>query len=158
MPRTISSQGLASLFAQQTGEAWLLLLTLSHPSLPTPIRVVNNHENIESDGETFVAFTFEITLASEHEDRPPTAALRIDNVDRSIVQAVRQLQGEPVTATISVVMASTPGTIEVGPMSFKLRSATYDALVVQGELLLEDVLNDPSPSDRFTPGNFPGLA
>ncbi len=158
MPRDLSTAALAALFAQETGEALIVLLELSHPTLAEPIRAANNHEPITSNGVDYPAYPFEASLAGEEEDRSPTARIRIDNVDRSIVRAVREIVGEPLTARLSIVLASTPDQVEVGPLNFKIRQVDYDAQVVEGELLLEDVLNTPCPAHRFTPADFPGLA
>lgn len=59
--------------------------------------------------------------------------------------------------TLSLVMASTPDTIEAGPFTFNLREVEYDAEFVSGNLLFEDILNEPFPADSFTPARFPGL-
>lgn len=158
MPRTLSSGMLQALLAGSTGEAIPVLLELSHPTLATPIRAVANHEPITSNGVEYLAYPFECTIGGDEEGRPPTGRLRIDNVDRSIVQAIRGIQGEPISITLSVVLSSTPDQVEVGPLRYKLRSADYDAGTVEGELQLEDVLNEPVPGHRFTPGDFPGLA
>jgi hypothetical protein len=86
----------------------------------------------------------------------PNVTLSIDNVDRQIVNAVRALTGPP-TVTVSVVLASSPNTIEAGPYQMTLRDASYDSLVVSGTLSVEDMMNEPYPVDLMTPANFPGL-
>ena len=42
-----------------------------------------------SGGDTYLACPFFLELPSDEEDRPPRARLRIDNVDRRQVRAVR---------------------------------------------------------------------
>lgn len=145
------------MFAQETGEVFLLLLVIEHPSLPAPIRVVNNTEDIDSGGVTYQRFPFELALPPENDEAPPTVSLRIANADRQIVQAVRSLAGEAMTVALSVVMASSPDTVEAGPYRFTLRDVTYDAAIVEGTLRFEDILNEPYPADEFTPARFPGL-
>lgn len=156
MPRTLSTAALKAILAQQTGEAFLVFLRLDHPSLTQPIRVVNDGVDHVVDGLTWVGFPFEAAIPSESEDSLPTVKLVIDNVDRSIVQAVRQLTSPP-TISIHVALASSPPTIEAGPYEFTLRNVAYDALTVSGDLRFEDVLNEPCPGDMMTPTTFPGL-
>ena len=62
MPRTLSNTARRALYAQETGEVFLLLLVISHPSLPAPIRVVNNSEDVVSGGFTYQRFPFELAL------------------------------------------------------------------------------------------------
>lgn len=157
MPRTLSNTARRALYAQETGEVFLLLLVISHPSLPAPIRVVNNSEDVVSGGFTYQRFPFELALPPESDEAPPTVTLRIANADRQIVQAVRSLAGEAMTVDLSVILASSPDTIEAGPYRFTLRDVSYDAAIVEGTLRFEDVLNEPFPADSFTPARFPGL-
>jgi hypothetical protein len=161
MPRALSSDALAAIFAQETGtdKVFLLLLELAHASI-TPIRVVNNMQPVTFDGHTWVACAFGIALPPEQDEKPPQVRLRIDNVDRLIVEGVRLLTG-PATATLRVVFEDpgAPGsaTLEAGPFVFTLRGVEYDALEVVGTLAYEDILNDEYPQDAFTPALYPGL-
>jgi hypothetical protein len=155
MSRNLSTLAKQAIYAQETGEVFLLLLTISGSGLTT-IRVVNNTQDVVSGGNTYLGFPFDITLADEDELRPPRMRLRIDNVDRQIVQALRSLTVTP-TIQLDVVLASQPNTIEASFPGFTLRDASYDALVVEGDLLLEDVLNEPFPQHAFTPQHFPAV-
>lgn len=155
--RTLSLAARQAIFARETGEAFILLLVLSHPSLSPPIRVCNNSADLVSGGDTYQKFPFELNIPPDTEEAPPTVRLAIANADRAIVEAVRSLAGEAITATLSVVMASSPDSIEAGPFSFSIRDVSYDAAIVEGTLMFEDVLNEPFPADSFTPGRFPGV-
>lgn len=152
MPTTAA---LRAAFRQETDEVFLIILDIDHPALADPIRVVNNSENIVSNGNTYVAFPFEIRLPDEAEDQP-RVTLTIDNVDRVIVDTIRSLTTAP-TVSISVILASSPNDIEVGPFVMTLREVTYDVMTVQGELTFDDVLNEPFPGDSFIPAHYPGL-
>lgn len=156
MPRPLSTAALRAMLAQQTGEAFLVFLRIDHADLDEPIRVVSDGVDHVVDGLTWTAFPFEIAIPSESEDSVPSVKLSIDNVDRSIVQAVRSLASPP-TVTIHVALGSSPSTIEAGPYEFTLRNVAYDALAVTGDLRFEDVLNEPCPGDVMSPTTFPGL-
>lgn len=154
--RPLSVLARAAAYAQETTEVFLFLLTLEHESLQEPIRVVNDTSDLISGGYTYQAFPFEIVLPAQHEDQIPVGQLKIDNVNRRIVQAVRSISG-PIDATIQIVLASQPDTVEWVYEGFKIRSVSYDALFVEGELRLEEILVEPFPKDLFTPALFPGL-
>ena len=145
-----------SAFAQDTDEVWLVLITIDHDDLAQPIRVVNNTEDITSNGETFVGFPFDITLPDAREDAPPRARLVIDNVSREIAQAVRTITSAP-TVTIEVVRAGDPDTVEQSWPFFKLRNVKWDVAQVSGDLTLEDFTREPYPAGIFSPASFPGL-
>ncbi len=52
-------------FLQDTDEVFLALLTIAHADISPSIRVVNNTENITSNGNLFTAFPFDIQLPDE---------------------------------------------------------------------------------------------
>ena len=79
---TLSAGGLGELAAQETGTAWLVLLTITHPGLPTPIRVTSDGVVTVHNGNTFDPFPFEVTLPDDVEGRAPQAHLRIDNTSQ----------------------------------------------------------------------------
>lgn len=154
--RPLSILARAAAFASETKEVFLFLLTLSHDSMDEPIRIVNDQNDLISGGYTYVMFPFEIVLPSQQEDQAPMAQIKIDNVDRRIVRAVRSIDG-PIDAMLQIVLASQPDTVEWLYEGFQLRSVSYDAIYVEGELRLEEILVEPFPKDLFTPGSFPGL-
>lgn len=157
MPRTLSPAAKAALFKQQTGEVFLTLLTLNHPSMSEPIRLVNDGRDLISRGATFQRFPFEITMPEETDGAPGPVRFRCANADRRIVLAIRQLSGELLKATLEVVMASAPDDLVAGPLEFTMASAPYSADVVEADLTFEDILNEAYPADEFNPSSTPGL-
>lgn len=156
MSRSLSTTARAAIYAQETGEVFLLLLTIDHDDLDSPIRVVDNTEDVTSRGDTYVAFPFDIALPDESPDSISAVRLTIDNVDRQVVDALRSIS-TPATVTLEVVLASDPDTVEAGPFDLSLRSADYTAEVVTAELVYEDVLNEPFPGGRFIPSDYQAL-
>ena len=144
-------------------EAWsqqsnlpLILLEIDHDDLAVPIRVVNNKENITSNGDEYVGFPFEVFMPSSSEDAPPRAKLRIDNVTREIAQTIRTITSPP-TVTIKVIRQTTPDTIEAEFTGMKLTQVPFDALSVEGTLEFEDLSREPFPAYTFNPANYPGI-
>ncbi len=156
MSRTLSQAAHQAVNAQETDEAFLLLLTIDHDELAEPIRVVNNTEDITSRGDLYIAYPFEIALPGEDPENVARVSLRIDNVDRQIVHSLRSVPA-PLAVALEVVLASSPDTAEAGPFNMTLAAAEYDALVVTGELAFEDVLNEPFPGRSYIPSEHPGL-
>jgi hypothetical protein len=155
MSRALSSRAIASGNAQQTSEVWLVLLTISHPDLLEPVRVVNNNENITSRGNEFIAFPFEIDLPGEDPDMPSKARLRIDNLDRRIVNIIRSITSPP-SISLEVILASYPDVVEIGFEGLVMREVEYDAQAVTGDLVYESIFTEPITS-TMTPSRFPGL-
>ncbi len=156
MSRTLSSASLAAVLAQETAEVFIRLITIDHPDLAAPIRVSSDAVDTVSNGNTYTAFPFELQLPDDSGDRPQTARLTIDNVSREIVQAIRSIQSPP-SVTIEIVRAADPDTIEVSYTGFALRNVRYDAMVVSGDLTVDDFTTEPYPAGRFVPSLFPAL-
>lgn len=154
MPVSVAAR--AAMFAQETGEAFLILLRIDHPDFGAPIRVVNNTVNVTHDGDEFIGYPFDLILPDSEEDREVAARLTIDNVSREIAQAVRAAE-DPPTADISVVRAAAPDDIEVALPTFTLRNVNWDALTLSGDLVLGDITTEPYPAHFFDPGRFPAL-
>lgn len=161
----LSAAAVASAMAQETDEAWLLLLTIDHASLAEPIRVVGNHVNIDSRGDTYVAYPFSIDLPDDAPNEMPRVRLEVDNVGvpddadplaRRVSDYLRAIDS-PFTATLEVVLASQPDIVEAGPFELRCAKAEYDAATVSGDLTFEDVLNEPYPAGSFVPASHPGL-
>jgi hypothetical protein len=155
--RTLSSAALQALYAQETGTIFFVLITIAHPSLGTPIAICSDAAPVVSNGVTYQPFPFEIAMPDDDPEKIQSCAFTVDNIDRSIVTAIRGFGTTPASVTIQIVTSTTPNTIEmeVGPLY--LRDVTYDAMTVQGTLRFEEILNEPFPGDLVTPATIPGV-
>jgi hypothetical protein len=156
MSRTVSTAFKQAVNAQESGEAELVLLTITHAAISPPIRVVNNTVDIVSNGNTFVAFPFDITLPEDSDAALPGMRLKISNIDRRIIEALRTITS-PATVTLDVILGSAPNTLEATFAGFTLRNVEGDVFWVEGQLLLEDLLNEPFLAFAYDPNLAPGL-
>lgn len=74
-------------------ETLLTGLEITHPSSPTPIRVVNDAVNRVIGGDTYVALRFEARLVDDQEGRPPRAEISMDNVGAPMTKWIELTQG-----------------------------------------------------------------
>ena len=128
MSRTISTTARTAINNPQTSEVFLVLLEISHSSLASPIRAVNNWEDITSNEDLYTATAFNFTPPSQEDGVIGSSQLVIDNVDRSIVMAIRAINS-PADITASIILADTPDVIEAGPWEFKLRNRAFIAMI-----------------------------
>ncbi len=156
MARLLTSTALRSIYQAQTDEVFILLLTIRASGLSEPIRVSSDARNTVSRDNLYLAFPFQIGLISEREDQVPEIALQIDNVDRSIIAALRGLNSPP-TVTIEIVLASDLDTLQYNPLDLTMRSADYDSQTIQARLYPENIMNQAVPGRIFSPADFPGL-
>lgn len=152
---TITANAVESANASATDEVWLMLLDITHPDLSEPIRVVNNNENITSNGNLYIAYAFSVELPGDNDD-VPRVQLRIDNVDRVIVDSIRAIDTRPATAILRVILASAPDDI-IAEFNASLQTVDYDQYEVTGTFGTEAILSEPFPGHTFTPSSHPGL-
>jgi hypothetical protein len=156
MPRTVSLAAMRGALAQNNDQVWVALLKLSHPDLPAPLYFTNNTENITHGGQVHLAFPFAVTLPSDESEREPSASLTVSNVDRRLVDEIRSISSGPVME-FKLVLASTPNTVEYGPVVLKARSVSYDARSITFQLGFDAFEAEPLPWPKFTPEWFPGM-
>lgn len=152
---SLSTAARQAIFAQNTKKVVLAVMTIDHNDLASPICIVDNTEDVVSNGVTYHACAFNYQLPID-DDEVPRVQVSVDNVDRLLVEAIRTLTSSP-TVEFSIIIASTPDIVEAGPFSFTLKEVQYNALTVQGTLGYEDILDEPFPGDTFTPQNHPAL-
>ena len=110
MSRTLSTTAVASQNAENTDQVWLTAVTIAHDSLAEPIRVVDNTENIISNGNIFVAWDFTLQLPGEDPDNPVSASISIGNIDPEIIKSLRAISSPP-TVTIQILLGDSPDVI-----------------------------------------------
>jgi hypothetical protein len=157
----MSRSGLSSGFhqavnVQNTMEGFWMLLTIEHSDLPQPLRLNDSGANVLSRGNTYLACPFQVVILDEDESRPPQASVALDNIDRTLVAALLETLTPP-TVTMEIVRDSDPNTVERSITDLQMKEVTFDALVIQGTLSLEDLFEEPAVDFCFTPSYFPGL-
>jgi hypothetical protein len=142
--------------APETGQVFLHLLTVE-TSGGAVLRFVDNNENVTSRGSEYVAAGFTVILPEQAENAPRPCRLAIDNTDLAIFRTIRQAAGQEVSATVCVVMASTPDTYERGPLRYRLRNVRATKETVEGELYDLYIADRKFPRDSYTPEDFEGM-
>jgi len=156
MPRTVSLAAIQGAMAQETDEVYLILLAVDHDDLPSTLRFVNNTVDVTSNSDLYTAFPFDVTMPDDTEEKEPLAELRIDNVSRELIDEIRTIQSPPLI-TLSVILASTPDTIEWGPLEFETQGVTYTALSIIFKLGYSTFIREPFPYRAFDTIGFPGM-
>lgn len=142
--------------AQETGEALVPLVKLSHSSWADDVRLARYNEQLTYGGEVYLPYNFNISLPDEEAEGVPVLQFRGDNVDQLLVEELRGIT-EAVDAEVVIVLASNPSYAEVGPVQMQLYAIDYDAFSVSGTMTIEPVLEKPFGYRKMTPANAPGL-
>lgn len=133
------------------------LLEIDHPDLTTPVRVINDRQDITFETNTYTAIGFSITLPSDLQKGLPTATLAIDNIGKELVQWLEDSNGGAgTTVRIIQVLRSDPSVAEFD-ITMELTNITVDPVLVTGQLGFDDLLNIPAVTLSYTPDVAPGV-
>ena len=165
MSRIVSAAFQQAVNSQTTNEVFTVLLTISHESFIDDIRICSDPavllpvagvRGVVSRGDEFIYLPFEVVFPSQDDSGISNATIVTDNVDRTIIAAIRGADS-PVDITVELVLSSDPDTVEASVENFRLEGVTYNSLTVSGQLSVEYFDLEPFPKGRFTPSEFPGI-
>lgn len=155
MSNQLSQELLSQLYAQESDTPFLTLVTLSHSSF-TDIRLVNNTEDITSNGLTYMAFPMKIVLSKDDGETAREVSIEFDNINRDLITAIRS-----VTTYISVklvmVLSALPDQVQMSFEELKIQNISYNAAKVTAKLYMDNFLNTEMTSERYTPSLYPGI-
>ena len=163
--RQVSTAFKRAVNGQETSEAFILLVTISHSAFTDDMRIASDPfellpnagvNGVISRGLEYIYLPFSINLPQQDDTGIARAQLQIDNVDRRIINAVRSANS-PLSITLEVVLSSDVDTPEISIEDFRLERVEYDSLVVSGDISVEYFELEPFPAGRFTPSDFPGM-
>lgn len=154
MPRSLTAVVKAAVLAQQTDAAFWVLLELSHATLTTPLRFCTNNEVVNRISVDWNPAVFDVTLPAEAADQLSKVSLVIENIDRTLLDALRALT---TPLSVALYVATSADTSVIGPFEFTWRDTQYDVNSIQATLESEDLLNLRYPKDEFVPSRFPSL-
>ena len=167
---TMSPAALKSLFAPETDDDLIMLLTIYDPSNPTTVsmrlcdgytsRISETLDDViygtTSRGNNYIFLPIEVSLPSEDDANAPKCSLVLHDVTQMIVPTIRSLTGPP-KVLLELVLASTPDTVEASFYGFYISNISYDANSINAELSMVDYQVEPFPAFSITPAYFPGL-
>lgn len=153
---SLSSNAVAAVLAQETGEVFLTLAEITHETLDQPMRFVDNTENIVHNGETYYAVAFKFTPPTSTGENDTPARLAIDNVDRAIMERIIPIS-TPLKISFKIVLASSLDTVEWESGELILRDISANVQQVSGALYDVFLADRTLPGIYFTPFDFPGL-
>lgn len=167
MSRAAAIARRADLERQSAPDAILAFLTIEHPALADPIRVVSDVIDYEVDGDLYRGLPFGFRLVPDADDIP-RAQLTVENVDSRIADAVLAMNER---ATVALALRSSADfdlsrhpRVALGAAApiyafshLSLRDVQGSATEISGTVMLHDYSTEPWPSVRAIEARTPGL-
>lgn len=156
MANQLSNELLTELYGQVSSDPYLTLFTLTHPSFTETIRLVNNSEDIVSNGETFIGFPVRVVLPPDDNETAREVNVQFDNISLELIDELRAVT-TPIDVKIEMVLASNPDVVQQSIESLKFKGIQFNTQVITAKLVMDDFLNVGLTSERYTPTIFPGI-
>ena len=138
----------------ETDVALLHLLTITASN--DVIHLVNNNEQITSNGVTFDPYPFSLTLPISDGEKQAELMLQVDNVDQTLTQAIRELLDPPLIK-LEMVLSNAPDVVERTIDFLRADFVSYDSMSVQFKLRPENIMGRKFPSSTYSPSRYPDL-
>jgi len=136
--------------------AFLFLMTITDSDSGTVFRVVNNLEDVVSNGQTFNAFPFEITLPPDDGGTPQSMKVSTFNVSRDLIEILRGTL-EPPEVSVQLITSNNPDDIHKTIDFLRVGSVEYDALTVSFDLVASSAFARQTQRHTYNQAEFPGL-
>jgi hypothetical protein len=157
MARSKSTRFRRAANALSATETPILLIAITHALSAAPLRVVNDVQDVLSNGNNFVACRFNLVWPDDQDKTTPRATLSIDNVHREVGAFFERTHGgRGAVVTVMQIMRSEPDFIEEQLM-LDISGITVTTKSVGGQLGYDDVLNRAGTAYTYRPETAPGL-
>lgn len=157
MSRNYSDEFKSTLAAVSAPEAPFILLEINHPDLSEPVRVINDMQNITSNGNLYIACPFRCILPDDYDGQLPKARLSIDNVGRDLMYWIDSSNGgQGSTVKFIQIMRSRPNQIE-WEITMNMYNVNVTMHEISAELGFDNLFSKPAISMQYRPDNSMGL-
>ncbi len=139
-----------------------ILLKIEH-AISTPLRLINDTQDLLSNGENYIAVGFKCNWVDDLEGQLPKATLQIDNTTNLFSRLFEQTAGmRGMKVTMMEILRSNPDQIE-REIQLDVNTVSMNTRVIQLGLGFEDTLNKTCINQTYrqpkTSGarGYPGL-
>jgi len=153
--KTLDTALKTSIEAQESTDELVVLAIIQHASIGSPLRMANAVVDVVSQGETFIAFPFEIDFPQLSETNS-RGRIQVQNVDLRIGQFLLSLQSPPMIELI-LVSSQDWDTWIVHLRRLYLRHFRGDGIRISADITTWDMATEPWPARRVVAANYPAV-
>ncbi len=153
---SLSSDAVIQVSENHGQEALLWLMTITSTELASPLYLVNNNEEIVSNGITYEPFPFEVVLPPDDGGKPQNLVLKTYNLAPELMDVIRQ-PIDPPQVQIDLVSTADLDTVEKSIGFMTVGAAQYDALEVTFQLNAGGWSGRKTLNNIYNQAEFPAL-
>lgn len=157
----LSLTALTELQKQESGEVFLILVTVYAEALAEPLRFAHNPGTnvvsaVSGGSETYAGIWMDVVLMGSESGEPPKASVRFDATDQAVLAAIDGLNEQP-TIDIDVVLESEPDTAIASQHGLLFSGFSTDGQWLSAELEGPAYFDEVVPGLAMTRDVTPGL-
>ncbi len=158
MPRIFSDEFNRRANSVENVDFPVTIVEINHPELAVPIRLVDDNQDITSNGDLYIAIAMEITWPDDTDNSSNISSqLIIDNIGKELVSWLETAAGgEGATVTISAILRSDPDNIEYTHF-LDTANIAITQFKVNISLIFPDTNNKSTVAIVYRPENTPPL-
>jgi len=137
-------------------EALLWLMTITSDELDAPLYLVNNNEEIVSNGQKYEPFPFEVILPPDDGGKPQNLVLKTYNLAPELMDVIRK-PTEPPQVQIDLVSTADLNFVEKSIGFMTVGAVEYDALEVTFQLKAGSWAGRKTLNNIYNQSEFPAL-
>lgn len=138
----------AEAYAEQSGEAYLTLLTVKERDGTPLFRFTSDMVPTFSNGDLYTPLAFKAVTPDRVEGRQPQGRIQLDNVNQATIAAIRSLQEFPLV-DMALVRASDPDTKEAEFANLEMGDLSADTASLLFTVQQHDLDREPFPPRVF---------
>lgn len=142
--------------SQHQEHAFLWLMTIRDADSNATFRVVNNLEDVMSNGQVYTAFPFEVTLPPDTGGTPQSLKVSTVNASRDLIEIIRGTL-DPPTVKLDLITSNNPNLIHKSVDFMQVGGVEYDALTVGFDLVSSSAFIRKTQQHTYNQAEFPGL-
>ena len=157
MAKPYSPEYKSTLAQVSAPEAPYILIDIDHAELTETIRIINDTQELTSNGNVYIACPFRCILPDDYENQLPKARLAVDNIGRELMYWIETTAGgNGSTVRFMQIMRSRPDQIE-WEITMSLYNVQATMQEISAELGFENLFSKPAINIQYRPTNSPGL-
>lgn len=152
-----SGRFLTAITAQESSEAVVVLVTITHADFAAPMRFCTGGEDIVSNGNTFEARAMKVSLPGEGDSGQRRARLNIDAVEPDVIAELRNVGAGRPQVSMELILSAFPDDVEISYLGLSITAARPQGESIEIEIMPRDDGEEEWPVQSYSQGRVPGL-
>lgn len=133
------------------------LLEITNPSFSGPMRIANDVQDWDSQGQGYIGLPFGFTLPEDVSGSAPRLKLAMDNVGRGLTDELERLQPGTITMAKLIIVARDTPDVHEHVFWLPLTQVTVTSTTAQATASVDELMRQAACKQIANPFTLPGI-